>query len=432
MSQNDLSTVLYYLFYATGPVLAVGAWLIGLVLHGLGRSTTLALAVVVFAVGLVMGTALSAALGFLQRQPSIGTVVGSMWFLAVPLIGVIALAMAGRRRAAGLLVAGAATPWVAVWGSYIVEVVLGRDGATLLIVAMFLAGLGPLLIGVALIASGDPVHVPDPGSPMGRPGSRRPGSMGTRLIAETTYGAIGPGIVLAFVFAATVGIVLPTQPILQLVVAVAAAAVGTEIELRWIPPGVRPAIEGFHWVGLGELSRFRAATGEASPTSPKGFRAWLDRNPESDASRPWRIEMLSFVGEHAEARAEIERWTPTTSFERLHRASLAADIAWQEGGPADVSQLANLAAETGEGGSPERLAADGLVAWWSSRTALAALDPAWQRPLATFRTRLGAAADGLHAKAFRRRTLTIPVILAVGLVLLGQVTSALTVAALRP
>ena len=67
---------------------------------------------------------------------------------------------------------------------------------------MFLAGLGPLLIGVALIASGDPVHVPDPGAPMGRPGSRRPGSMGTRLIAETTYGAIGPGIVLAFVFAA--------------------------------------------------------------------------------------------------------------------------------------------------------------------------------------------------------------------------------------
>ena len=60
------------------------------------------------------------------------------------------------------------------------EDLLGRDGATLLIVAMFLAGLGPLLIGAALIAAGDPVPVPDPGAPMGRPGSRRPGSMGHR------------------------------------------------------------------------------------------------------------------------------------------------------------------------------------------------------------------------------------------------------------
>ena len=310
MTQVDLSTVLYYLFYATGPVLAVGAWLIGLVLHGLGRSTTLALAVVVFAIGLVMGSALSAALGFLQRQPSIGTVVGSMWFLAVPLIGVIALAMTGRRRAAGLLMTGVAVPWTAVWGWFLVEDLLGRDGATLLIVAMFLAGLGPLLIGIALIAAGDPVPVPDPGAPMGRPGSRRPGSMGHRLIAEATYGAVGPAFVLAFVAATTVGIVLPGQLVLQLVVAVAAAAIGTEIELRWIPPRVRPAVEGFHWVGLGELARFRAGTGETVPTSPKAFQTWLARHPESDATRPWRIEMLNFLGEHAEARAEIQRWSP--------------------------------------------------------------------------------------------------------------------------
>ena len=275
MTQVDLSTVLYYVFYATGPVLAVGAWLIGLALHGLGRSTTLVLAVVVFAVGLVMGTALSAALGFLQRQPSIATVVGSMWLLAVPLIAVIVLAMSGHRRAAGLLMTGAAAPWTAIWGWYILEVLLGRDGATLLIAAMFLVGLGPLLIGAALIAAGDPVPVPDPGAPMGRPGSRRPGSMAHRLIAEATYGAIGPAFVLAFVAAATVGIVLPGQLVLQVAVAVAAAALGTELELRWIPPRVRPAIEAFHWVGLGELARFRAGTGEAVPTSAKGFRTWL-------------------------------------------------------------------------------------------------------------------------------------------------------------
>src|SRR6185436_9187877 len=149
------------------------------------------------------------------------------------LIGVIVLAMTGRRRAAGLLTTGVALPWTAIWGWYVVEVLRGRDGATLLILAMFLAGLGPLLIGAALIAAGDPMLVPDAAAAVGRPGSRRPGSMGHRLIAEATYGAVGPAFVLAFVAATTVGIVLPGQLVLQLAVAVAAAAIGTEIELRW-------------------------------------------------------------------------------------------------------------------------------------------------------------------------------------------------------
>src|SRR4029079_16315082 len=183
-------------------------------------------------------------------------------------------------------------------GWYVVEVLRGRDGATLLILAMFLAGLGPLLIGADLIADGDPMPVPDAAAAVGRPGSRRPGTMGHRLIAEATYGAVGPAFVLAFVAATTVGIVLPGQLVLQLAVAVAAAAIGTEIELRWIPPRVRPAIEGFHWVGLGELARFRAGTGEAVPTSSKAFRAWLGRHPESDATRPWRIAMVTFLGQH--------------------------------------------------------------------------------------------------------------------------------------
>ena len=114
-------------------------------------------------------------------------------------------------------------------------------------------------------------------------------------------------------------------------------------------PGCGPRSRAFHWVGLGELARFRAATGEASPPRPRRFRTWLARHPESDATRPWRIEMLSFLGEHGEARAELERWTPANPFERIHRASLAAEIGWQEGGPADLPALASLAAETGHG-----------------------------------------------------------------------------------
>ena len=55
-----------------------------------------------------------------------------------------------------------------------------------------------------------------------------------------------------------------------------------------------------------------------------------------------------------------------------------------------------------------------------SRVGLAAMDPHWLEPLDRFRVRLGTAADGLHATALRRRTLTLPVILAAGFVLLGQ------------
>ena len=77
----------------------------------------------------------------------------------------------------------------------------------------------------------------------------------------------GPAFVLAFVAATTVGLALQAQLVLQLIVAVVAAAIGTEIELRWIPPQVRPAVEG---VPLGRAGRARAfsapATGERVPT----------------------------------------------------------------------------------------------------------------------------------------------------------------------
>ena len=86
---------------------------------------------------------------------------------------------------------------------------------------------------------------------------------------------------------------------------------------------------------------------------------------------------------------------PASPFERVHRRiGWTAESGWQEGAPADLPALTSLAAATGEEGSPERLAADGLIAWWSSRTALAAMDPDWRQPLATFRARLGAAANG--------------------------------------
>ena len=184
---------------------------------------------------------------------------------------------------------------------------------------------------------------------------------------------------------------------------------------------MRPAIEGFHAVGRGELARFQAATGGPIPTSTRAFRQWLAHHPATDANRPWRVEVLTSLREYGQARSELGRVVPSTGIERLHAASLGIEIDWTQGGPSNVEALAALAAEVGADGTPERLHAEGLVAWWASRVALAAMDPGWHDPLARYRARLGSAADGLHATAMRRRTLTPAAIVAVVFVLVGQV-----------
>jgi hypothetical protein len=410
----------YYVFTGLIPLLGVCAWLLGLLLHGLGRSTAVALGFTVFAIGDAMGATFASAVGMTQQAPDLGMVASAAIAIAIPLLFVVGLAMFGRRRAAGLLLAGAALPWTAWWAMYLVDIALGAPWEPLQTVALFLAGVGPLLLGVAIAAAGDPVPTPDPWAPPGRPGSRRPLSLGRRLFGEAQYGLVGPSIVFALVGATAAGLALPGFTPAQVVVAVLAAVVGTEIELRWIQPRVRPALEAYHWVGRSELARFRAATGQPVPTSMGAFRSWLARTPETDATRPYRVEMLTVLDRFDEAQAELDRIAPSVTLDGLKRETLAQELAWRQGAPADVASLVTTASAIGPADDPERLAADGLVAWWSSQVALAALDPSWRNPLAAYRGRLGAAAAGLHARSMRLRTLIVPLVLAVGLVGLNQ------------
>jgi hypothetical protein len=88
-----------------------------------------------------------------------------------------------------------------------------------------------------------------------------------------------------------------------------------------------------------------------------------------------------------------------TPMERLQKALEADFIAWSADGHERGIDFAALAAEVTD--EPERLRADGLVAWRESQHRFAAGEPDWPAPLAAFRPRLGAAADGLHPRAMR-------------------------------
>ncbi len=416
---NDAWRAAFIFLNGVGPLIAVVAWLIGLGLHGLGRSTAGALQVTVFGFGMVMGSTITTAIGITQQQPTIQAVVNAMVAVAFPLVFVVGLAMFGRRRVAGLLLAGAALPWTAYWTLYVIDIALGAPWEPLFTGAMLLAGLGPLLIGVAIAANGDAVYAPDPTAPVGRPGSRRPGNLGKRLVDQSRYGVIGPSLVLAFAAATIATLAIPSLLIGQLLIAMAAAIIGTEVELRWIPPAVRPAIEAYHWVGRSEIVRFRQGTGDKVPTSMAGFRAWVARTPETDATRPYRVEVLTVLGDFDQARAELDRLPETTPWETFKRAIVAQELWWRQGAPADLPTIARLASEVGPDADPDREAAEGNVAWWSGQVALAAMDASWRAPLAAFRERLGPAAAGLHATAMRARTLLLALIPAAIIVLLN-------------
>ena len=393
------------------PLLGALVWIVGLVMHGLGGSTAWPLRFGVFAIAVAMGTTLNLLIGVTQQQPTPTAVVNAVLSVGVPLAIVVALAMSGRRRVAGLVLLGLAVPWTVVWALYLVDVALGATWDPVFTAAMFVAGLAPVFIGAALILGGDPVYAPDPAAPAGRPGSRRPMSLGNRLVAESRYGAVGPSLVITLAATTAVSLALPTAPIAQFAVVLVAALGATELELRWIPPRVRPAMEAYHWVGRHEIEGFRSAGAGKVPVTPKGMRTWLTDVPETDLTRPYRVDVLIFLGEYAAAGSELDRMPETTPLERFRKASLADELGWRQGAPTDVERRRRLAAETGPEGDAARLLADGMVAWWTSQAELAALDPGWRTPLATFRERLGAAAAGLHATAFRTRTLFLPLLM---------------------
>jgi hypothetical protein len=371
--------------------------------------------------GLSLGIGATAMVGILQQSPSADGVMIAMASLAFGVAPVVVLGFAGRRRAAALYAIGLFAPWTLVFGVHLVDLVAGADHAPLVTTAAFLAGAVPLVAAALVAGRPDPVPLPDPLAPAGRPGSHQTGALSRALLARTRYGEVGPSLVLGLVAGLAVSTFVPAMPLAALLAVAAGAILGTELEVRWIPASIRPAAEAFHWIGRGAIADFRAASGSAVPTRRGAMEQWLAMAPDTDAARRFRVELLAHLGRLDEARAAAARLPDTTPLDRFRGAAATADIDWKAGRGAPIEQLSALAEAVGPLGDPGRREAEGIVAWVESQARVAELDPAWPEPLARFRDTLGADAVGLHATAMRRPVLTTALVASLAVVLLNIV-----------
>jgi hypothetical protein len=403
------------------PLAVAAGYAYGLLAHHAGRSTLPATVLMAAGLGLSLGIGATATIGQLQRAPSAGGAVLAMLSLAIAIAPVMVLGFAGRRRAAALYAAGAATPWTLVFGIHLVDLVTGADHAPLVTTAAFLAGAVPLVAAALVAVRPDPVPLADPLAPAGRPGSHQTGALSRALMARTRYGEVGPSLVLGLVAGLAVSTFVPAMPLAALLVVTAGALLGTELEVRWIPTSIRPAAEAFHWIGRGAIADFRAATGAAVPTRRGAIEQWLAMAPDTDAARRFRVELLAHLGRLDEARSAAQRLPDETALDRFRGAAAAADIDWKAGRGAPIDELTALAEAVGPPGDPGRREAEGIVAWVASQARVAELDPAWPEPLARFRDTLGADAVGLHATAMRRPVLVTALVASLAVVLLNIV-----------
>jgi hypothetical protein len=404
-----------------GGVIAVGGYVVGLVLFRLGRSTRATTALIALGMGLLVGTNLTLAIGRLQAVPSIGSTFDATSALLVGLVVAIGLGATRRRRLAGWFLTGFALPWTILFGAYVVELLQGADLARFTTVAGFLVGAIPLAIGLLLGLRREPAPDPDPFAPAGRPGSRRAGSLTAAVMGRGRYGVIGPGFVLSLVIVTSVTLFGHALPLLvQLGLVAIGVLLATELELHAMPVSARRAIEAYHWIGMSAIRRLERVSGRKMPRSKPAMARWL-AEPETPMDISFRPELLAFIGRTDEARAVLARVPAETPVERFHRALSAWELDWRGARglvPVDFPALIDAIGPQGE---PERLLAEGLDAWRRSEEALAALEDRWYTPLVDFRARLG---DRVRVVAgtHRTRTLTVNAAVAAILFLLSQTT----------
>ena len=90
-----------------------------------------------------------------------GDAIQRAFLLAVVGALTLGLLWRDRRVQAGAFLAGAALPWTAVWGYYAFQLVQGVPAEPYQTWTLFALGIAPTLIGLGLMAVGDPLP-PDP------------------------------------------------------------------------------------------------------------------------------------------------------------------------------------------------------------------------------------------------------------------------------
>jgi hypothetical protein len=178
---------------------------------------------------------------------------------------------------------------------------------------------------------------------------------------------------------------LPSAAIGVLVIAL----VSNEVFYRAWPRRLARAMAAHAFLGSWEMRRFRQDTGTRPPTSVAAARRWLEQNPESDANRWARIELLAWTGRLAEAEATANRLEVTTEAERFERDAIRVLLDIVAGRDADVAGLSRAAEMVGEPGSDERLRALTAAALAESRRRLAHGGTGWMEPLLDVQKRIG-------------------------------------------
>jgi hypothetical protein len=418
MTPEQAAALAVVAFAGVFPFAGAVTWMAGWVLHGLGRSTAPALSVALIAGSTFLGAMVTLSLGYLQSDPSPATAIDVGIAVVCPAAVAIWLMAGGRRRAAGLVLVGSGLPWTTVMTIYLVANAAGDSVDPVTTILSWLCGLAVVLIGGWLAALGDPAYEPDSAASPDRPGSRQPGALTRALFSAATYGRPSPALIVAVPVVLVVTLV-SGMPLVGAVAGTAALVAGTEIQVRWLPPSIRPALEAAVWVFRRESDLFRMETGSRLPVGLAALGRWVDQNTATGLPSLTRAELLALLGRFDEARALVAAGEPGRPFEVYRRAWVEAYSAWRQGNRVDLDRLRSLVAAVGDPDEPDRLLAEGQQAEFESQVRLADGDTGWLSPLAAFRGRVPAAAGGYPAYA--RRSLlqqNLPLVLALVVIML--------------
>jgi len=334
-----------------------------------------------------------------------------------PILGAIVVLAAlllrrGRLRLAAWFVAAAAAPWTIVGALALLSVYFGPDGPDPIEAWLgFLAGALPMLFALIIATARQlPDAVVEAAAPRGT--GRSLGDVGAAVRAPALIGPFGLSeVALLVAIVATwllVGLLVPPSwpDLLRLgILVVVAAVLGAEAYIRAMPRPAREAFEAFSWLGEWEIAQVRALTHEGVPTDGFAARRWLRRFPERPELRWVRVEVLTMLKRHDEARAVAERMSATTPMERFERAAALDFADWFGGGDGDLPGIEAATAEILPPDGDERLRAEVAIAMAKVRRNMAAgQDPIRAgAPLRDVRKRLGHRADGQVGRAMRGR-----------------------------
>jgi hypothetical protein len=201
------------------------------------------------------------------------------------------------------------------------------------------------------------------------------------------------------------------------VLAVGAAAAGTEAYIRSLYGSNRRAFEAFSWLGEREIARLRAQTGDGVPTTKARAEAWLTRHPDQPDQRWIRAEVLMLAGRLDEGLQTAEQMPEPTPLARVERLSTIGMAHWLASQDPDLASLEAAVADVPPG-TDDRLEAEVILA--AARTRIRMADGRTEpgdanQPLVEVRQLLGRRADGQVGRAFRRRL--FPVFLGLSLLI---------------